>query len=400
MLSAIQDMKYFLRTAFGDSTDFKSSKIEVKFQGLCQGNGAAPAGWAAISVTIVNAHKRKGHSAVFMCPITRKITKLAAILYVDDCDLLHIDMTGDDSVYLTFEKMQDSVMNWGRLLVASGGSYKPPKCFYHLIAFQWSRDGQWSYADNHDKPEFEMLVPMPDGTMATIEHLAVATAKETLGIWSAPSGSAEGALTAMTTKAQEWVDRAKEGTMKRSDVWFLMDCQFWPRVGYGLCCNIATQAQLEKCLSKQYYDVIAKGGVISSAPAVIRQLGKGFYGVGCPNPAIECCLAQVSKLLMHYGCSSSNGAKMHISLRSLIIELGFSLQPLQEDFDKYHEHVAWCWLVSLWEKCHRYGIKIVFNDTPLELPRERDKWLMPEFERLGYSGKDLIRLNRVRRHQQ
>ena len=131
-----------------------------------------------------------------------------------------------------------------------------------------------------------MLVPMPDGTMATIEHLAVATAKETLGIWSAPSGSAEGALTAMTTKAQEWVDRAKEGTMKRSDVWFLMDCQFWPRVGYGLCCNIATQAQLEKCLSKQYYDVIARGGVISSAPAVIRQLGKGFYGVGCPHLGI------------------------------------------------------------------------------------------------------------------
>jgi len=26
---------------------------EVKYQGLCQGNGAAPAGWAAISVTIL-----------------------------------------------------------------------------------------------------------------------------------------------------------------------------------------------------------------------------------------------------------------------------------------------------------------------------------------------------------
>eukprot|EP00956_Cyclotella_meneghiniana_P010985 scaffold15408_cov41-Cyclotella_meneghiniana.AAC.3 len=70
--------------------------------------------------------------------------------------------------------MQESVMNWGRLLIASGGSYKPPKCFYHLIAFQWSREGEWSYAENHDKPEFEILVPMPDGTVATIEHLAVA----------------------------------------------------------------------------------------------------------------------------------------------------------------------------------------------------------------------------------
>eukprot|EP00956_Cyclotella_meneghiniana_P037467 scaffold139228_cov59-Cyclotella_meneghiniana.AAC.8 len=62
------------QASFGDSSDFKSSKVEAKFQGLCQGNGAAPAGWAAISVTIVNAHKKRGHSAVFMCLITRKIT--------------------------------------------------------------------------------------------------------------------------------------------------------------------------------------------------------------------------------------------------------------------------------------------------------------------------------------
>ena len=48
MLTAIQDMKYFLRTAYGDSKHCAGSTIELKFQGLCQGNGAAPAGWAVI----------------------------------------------------------------------------------------------------------------------------------------------------------------------------------------------------------------------------------------------------------------------------------------------------------------------------------------------------------------
>jgi len=239
MPSAIQDMKYFLRTAFGDSKNFRGSKIEVKYQGLCQGNGAAPAGWAAISITILSAHKKKGHSATFMCPMTNKIVKLAAILYVDDCDLIHIDMTCDDDVYTTFQKMQESVLNWGKLLIASGGSYKPPKCFYHLISFAWTWDGKWKYEENHLKPEFEMAVPMPDGTTAVIEHLPITEAKETLGVYSCPNGSSEGALTAMKEKAADWVDRAKEGHLRRSDVWFLLDCQFWPRVGYGLCCNLA-----------------------------------------------------------------------------------------------------------------------------------------------------------------
>ena len=34
MLLAIQDMKYFLCTAFGDSKNYRGSKVEVKYQGL------------------------------------------------------------------------------------------------------------------------------------------------------------------------------------------------------------------------------------------------------------------------------------------------------------------------------------------------------------------------------
>ena len=84
ILTAIEEMKYFLCTAYGDSKEYVGSTIEVKFQGLCQGNGAAPAGWAVISITIINAHKRIGHRGHFICPISRREGHLAAILFVDD----------------------------------------------------------------------------------------------------------------------------------------------------------------------------------------------------------------------------------------------------------------------------------------------------------------------------
>ena len=201
----------------------------------------------------------------------------------------------------------------------------------------------------------------------------------------------------MREKAQEWVDKVKEGALRRSDIWFLMDCQFWPSVGYGLCCNTATHHELERCLSKQYYEVMPKGGVIRMASAVIRQLSRGFYGIGCPHLGVEYFIAQIAKLLMHYSCSSSNGAKLHVSLCQLIVELGPSEQPLQQSFSRFNKHVAWCWLVSVWEKCeiYVYGVRVEFNDTPLEFPQERDKWLMSEFIRLGISEADLIRLNIV-----
>ena len=55
---------------------------------------------------------------------------------------------------------------------------------------------------------------------------------------------------------------------------------------------------------------------------------------------------------------------------------------------------------SLWEKCDEMNISIAFQDIPLDLPWEGDKWLMGEFIRLGYSEEQLRRLNRVRIYQQ
>ena len=400
MLEAIQDMKYFLRTAYGDSKDFANSRIEVKYQGLCQGNGAAPAGWAVISITVVRAHKRKGHGATFLCPVTGVKFLLAAVLFVDDCDLIHIDMVNEESALESFDKMQSSVRNWGMLLIATGGSYKPDKCFHHLISFVWDRKGKWSYAANHDNPNYTMVVPMPDGTEVEIDHLPVTQARETLGVWSSPDGNASESLVQMKEKAQEWIDRAKEGRLRRRDVWFLLDVQFWPRVGYGICCNMATHAKLESVLSKQYYQLIPMGGVVRTAPASVRQLHRGFYGIGCPHPGIKCLTSQVSKLLMHYGTKSSVGLKMAVSYRELMLELGVSFQPFQEQYEQYKQRVTWSWMTALWEKCSLYGVVVEILDTPLSFPRERDGWLMLLLAGLGFSGFELEILNRVRIYQQ
>jgi hypothetical protein len=98
MLGAIENMKFFLRTGFGDSTSFTGGGISIKTQGMCQGNGASPAGWAVISICILNAHSRRGHGAKFICPVTRLQKHLFAILYVDDTDIIHIDLTWNKMV--------------------------------------------------------------------------------------------------------------------------------------------------------------------------------------------------------------------------------------------------------------------------------------------------------------
>jgi hypothetical protein len=138
MLGAIENMRFFLRTGFGDSTSFAGGGVSIKTQGLCQGNGAAPVGWAVVSICILKAHGRKGHGVKFVCPVTQLQQHLSAILYVNNMDLLHINLTRDEMVDDVHYAIQESVNSWGNLLVAIGGVLQPAKCFYSIISFDWT----------------------------------------------------------------------------------------------------------------------------------------------------------------------------------------------------------------------------------------------------------------------
>ena len=53
MFGAIQGMCFFLRTAFGDSTTNYRSSTDLPYQGLIQGNGAAPSLWLMVSSYLI-----------------------------------------------------------------------------------------------------------------------------------------------------------------------------------------------------------------------------------------------------------------------------------------------------------------------------------------------------------
>ena len=70
------------------------------------------------------------------------------------------------------------------------------------------------------------------------------------------------------------------------------------------------------------------GGIIRSAPKAIIQIDKGFYGAGCQHLGVESLVEQLKKLLMYYGCKTSVGLKMQLSLELLTLEMGILIQPL------------------------------------------------------------------------
>jgi hypothetical protein len=132
---------------------------------------------------------------------------------------------------------------------------------------------------------------MLDGSLEEIKHLLCISTLETLGSMICPTGSNTAAGNRMKQQGQEWVVKVLASTLSRWNMWFIVDCQFWPRLGYGICNNSASWNNLEGCLQRVYWQLFGRGGVHLMAPVTLRQLDQGFFGIVCPHLGVECLVA-------------------------------------------------------------------------------------------------------------
>ena len=263
-------------------------------------------------------------------PISKGGLHVAGTIFVDDIDIEHFDMRQNETAAEAHERFQESITNWGHLLISTGRALKPTKCFYQLISFDWNPDGTWRYEQNKNREDYKIVVPLEDGTFSKIKHLNIDTLTKMLGSMTAPTGSKAGAIKQMNDKVEAWLAQAQAGKLYKQNVWFLMDKQFWPKVGYGICTVSATFQELEEGLMCTYYDMLLIGGVRKLVQKELRQMDNCFYGVGFPHPGVECLIGQVTKILTHYGSPTGLGKHMQVSIELLIIEAGVSLQPFTE----------------------------------------------------------------------
>ncbi len=91
--------------------------VGIKTQGLCQGNRVAPAGWTTTNITMIKAHKQKDHGVHLINPISKGGLHVVGTIFVDDTDLEHFDMRQNESAEEAHEILQESIINWGCLLM-------------------------------------------------------------------------------------------------------------------------------------------------------------------------------------------------------------------------------------------------------------------------------------------
>jgi hypothetical protein len=182
LLTTVQLMIFFLRTAHGDSDSFYSASTDQAaqnegnihpYQGTCQGNGADPSLFLGVSAPCVLYMHGKDFAAHLVSAFSMAIFSIVGILYVDDTDLLAIASYPSESAEQVSIRMQDIVNHWRGCLRVTGGNLNPDKCNGTMIGFYWDEDGQWHYRNDI---EATITIPNLEGTMQAIEMLGPSNA--------------------------------------------------------------------------------------------------------------------------------------------------------------------------------------------------------------------------------
>eukprot|EP00956_Cyclotella_meneghiniana_P032412 scaffold89146_cov64-Cyclotella_meneghiniana.AAC.3 len=241
---------------------------------------------------MVGALERLGHASSFSGAWTGALFVLAAIIYVDDTDLLlrarSRDMTLDDF----YAQCQAAVTDWGSIVLATGGYLKASKCFWYMMSWRWVK-GVPQLRSLALLPNYELYIPQKSGTPATVPLRCVRDPEETLGVWPCPAGEFGTHVSKKMAAGHLWVKRLRRNRCPAADGWLGFRYSLIPTVTYGFAAITIDPTELEKQFQALYREVLSPLRVNKNIMRFYRMAPKRVMGLGMPNPCI-CMLSQAA----------------------------------------------------------------------------------------------------------
>jgi hypothetical protein len=353
-LSVLQTMTFYLRTGYGISQQGYGGNPDDPTFGLGQGNGAAPPAFSTVSALMIEAYKRLGHASQFSGAWSGFLFLLAAIIYVDDADLLIIARRRDMSLDDFFEQTQSSVMDWGLIVEATGGYIKAVKGFWYMMAWKWHK-GVPSLRSLRELPRYELMIPQKLSPPIPISMKDVTHCEETLGVYSCPAGDFSYHIECKMEKGRLWVERLWRNRCPPGDAWMGFRYALMPQLTYGFASITPDLQLLEDSFQRLYRNVLSPLRVNMNIRKFYRMAPKRVQGLGMPNPGIM--LSQKLHLLQtQWDQPTATGQMLRHLLEVFQMEVGLSTNIFSESYDRLSHLASNGWWKHFWHLCSNFNV--------------------------------------------
>jgi hypothetical protein len=220
---------------------------EKRLAGFGQGNAAAGPGFTAMSLLIMKAYLRDGFDTQIYSSYYRQLLILAAVMYVDNTDLVPWSCLPFCSPVELIVAVQTDTYAWGGLAIATGAVMKPDKCYAYFLSY-WYDHGcaklrtVWALLKSIAPitlpsgkiSPLHLRVPLPDGTTALIPTLRNDDASFMLGIYFGPTSSGGKHIREMARKGYVWADRLRSRPLSPALAWQSFTQKLQPGMMWGI----------------------------------------------------------------------------------------------------------------------------------------------------------------------
>ena len=400
MLLSMQSMGWFLRTGFGLSdTPFRGSD-DSPMMGLGQGSSAAAPAFSVTSLLQTRAYHRLGHCEPMYSAWSGMLLLLAAVIYVDDTDLLVRARSRTMSDADFFNQIQASLLAWGAVVMATGGHLKQKKCKVSVVSFHFKK-GIATIKPPSLLPMHSFVIPQHDSEPVPIPLLPPGEANEALGTNVAANGDGKAQLAEIHRKGIEWTDRLSTSRLKPIDRWLSLNIHLKPRICWNIVAVCGSPADVDASLTKVFTRALPYLKVNRKIRRTWVHLSHKYQGLGVFDINIERLSQKLFWIQRYWGYSGLEGEMLLHSFETFCIDLGFDGNPLACSFQRFGHLASNSWWKDLWELLDHFDVRLEIDESLLfKHYRDGDISLMRWFAESGQIPHDqLASLNRVRKHK-
>ena len=398
LLLTLQQAKHKIRTGFGVSLKNYGRFRWPPLQGLGQGNGVAPTGWAVISTVLINMMR----TALFGLQIT---TCISAVLisflcyaFVDDTDLVHTGPSVDTTGLEILHDMRRFVTHWEGGLRATGGALRVDKSYWYLIDFQW-KSNAWHYVSKDDLPG-DIQVRDADGKTKTLPRLEPHEANETLGIYIAMDGNTRKQVEKLRTKAEDYAENVRTGFLTREEAWHSLKSTIVKTLEYPMEAISLTKAHWDYIMVPILKSILPRSGIVRTFPRDILYAPDQFSGMGIMHPYYTQYFRHLDLVLKETITPSITSNLLYATTEQLRLEIGIPCENGEWQLSDFNRCLTDSWMKELLLFCEDHDITIQDTCATLEKQTTNDLFLMQAFRDANYASHDLRILNECRMYLQ
>jgi Reverse transcriptase (RNA-dependent DNA polymerase) len=384
MFRTIDEMKHYIRTAYGDS-ELTYGKGNERFHGILQGNGAGPAIWALVSTPVLDRLRHKEFGINIMSHGSGKITKIPAFAFVDDTDLVH--EIGDE--HTAMEDTQQALNTWEEGLQTTGGALVPEKCSVYTMIHQWQND-HWMYITS-DKIPGEVNMTLSNGERMAVHHREPSETVKSLGIMFSPDGQMKDETEYLQQKGRVWAEKVRQSRMTREEVWYSLNTMIWKTIEYPLLATSMTKEQINLVVKPILEVGLPRSGICRNMARAIVFSEVTHQGLGMKHPYLTQGLRKLNAVFDE--ASSMTNDLIEHAWESCQVVCGLGENFLIEPFHPIGAMLERCWMTTLWEFLDEYQIKLDCPSTT-NFRFEGDCFLMSKT--MGLHARDLQVFNHCR----